>query len=201
MNEKKLLIMEIFGVAAIYLVAAFLHFFYDLSGHTVLSSFIGAVNESVWEHLKIFAIGYSLWAGLEYLALKPPLKTFVVAKAAGVFSLLISITLFFYLYTSVLKTSYVVVDLISSFVFTALSQAVSYLILTRWEGAGEYFYLAVSLWALLFSALLCFSYYPPKIPIFKDPVTSLYGVIPENIDEGAIVLSGNYKDVSRVHRR
>lgn len=200
MNQKRLLITEIIGAAVIYLIAAFLHFFYELSSRTVLSSFLGSVNESVWEHLKIFSIAYALWAGVEYLAHKPPFKGFMVAKAAGVYSLLFMISGFFYLYTSFTKTSYAAMDIASSFVFTLVSQVISYLIITRWERAQEYFLVALFMWAFLFSCVLCLTYYPPELPLFRDPITGLYGVIPENIDRGAVMLSAFSENIPLMHQ-
>lgn len=197
---KRTVITECVLTAAIYLVAVFLHFFHSLSGGVVLSALVGAVNESVWEHLKIFAVSYILFAVVEYLILTPPLRAFLVAKTLGVYSLLIFMSVFFYVYTFILGASYFIADVVSSFVFTALSQYISYVLMTRWEKARDYFYVCLFLLLLLFSAVLCLSYYPPKLPLFRDPVTGLYGVRPENFDEGALILDYAFGEKPKIHR-
>ena len=80
MNERKFRILETVGVVSIYLTATFLHFVYDLSGGSTLAILFGSVNESVWEHVKIFSVGYVSWAIIELLWIKPPFKKFVTAK-------------------------------------------------------------------------------------------------------------------------
>ena len=46
----KIFIIEFFFVS---LVGTFLHFLYDLTNHNKLVGVFSAVNESVWEHIKL----------------------------------------------------------------------------------------------------------------------------------------------------
>ncbi len=179
-NERLFRNLEIAGVFVIFALACFLHFFYDLTGKSVLGALFGSVNESVWEHLKIFAVAYTAWGFVELVWARVPLRCFTVAKTAGVYVLLLSITAFFYLYSSVIGKTFPAVDIPASFVFTALSEFVSFKLVENCEKLDEFFYTAVMLLFLLFAALLCLSYYPPKIFLFKDPVTGTYGVLSNN---------------------
>ena len=65
MNKKLYRTLSIVGVPVIYLIASALHFFYDLSNGSVLSILFSSVNESVWEHVKIFAVGFVIWSFIE----------------------------------------------------------------------------------------------------------------------------------------
>jgi len=56
MNDKLYKRLEIFGGAVVFAIASLLHFIYNLTGESILGALFGAVNESVWEHLKVFAI-------------------------------------------------------------------------------------------------------------------------------------------------
>ncbi len=176
MNMKLYRNLEIAGAFVVFGIASFLHFLYDLSGGTVLGALFGAVNESTWEHLKILAIAYLFWALLELVWARPPFRCFVVAKTLGVYGLLLAVTGFFYLYTGIIGKSFPAVDISMAFVFTALAQVFSYFLMQNCEKLREFFYTAVMFLALLFTAVLCFSYYPPEIFLFKDPVTGMYGV-------------------------
>ena len=145
MNERKFKTLEIVGVVVIYLIATFLHFVYDLSGGSTLSILFGAVNESVWEHIKIFAVGYVAWALIEILWVKPPFKKFVTAKTVSLYFLSISIIVFFYTYNLFTEEPILIVDLLSSFVFVALSQYISFRLTVSDNEIEDYFAVAVLL--------------------------------------------------------
>lgn len=191
MNERKFRILEIVGIAIIYLIATFLHFVYDLSGGSTLSILFGSVNESVWEHIKIFAVGYVVWALIEILWIKPPFKKFVTAKTVSLYFLSISIIVFFYTYNLFTEEPILIVDLLSSFVFVALSQYISYRLTVSDNKIADYFAVAVALLMTYFVMFFSFTVYPPKIDLFKDPVTGMYGIIEKHIDAGAVFLSKN----------
>ena len=191
MNERKFRILEIVGVAIIYLIATFLHFVYDLSGGSTLSILFGSVNESVWEHVKIFAVGYVVWSLTEILWIKPPFKKFVTAKTVSLYFLSISIIVFFYTYNLFTEEPILIVDLLSSFVFVALSQYISYRLTVSDNKIADYFCVAVALLMTYFVMFFSFTVYPPKVDLFKDPVTGMYGIIEKHIDTGAVFLSKN----------
>lgn len=191
MNERKFKTLEIVGVVVIYLIATFLHFVYDLSGGSTLSILFGAVNESVWEHIKIFAVGYVVWTLIEILWVKPPFKKFVTAKTVSLYFLSISIIVFFYTYNLFTEEPILIVDLLSSFVFVALSQYISFRLTVSDNEIEDYFSVAVLLLMTYFVMFFSFTVFPPKADLFKDPVTGMYGIIEKHIDTGAVFLSKN----------
>ncbi len=189
MNKKLFRNLEIAGAPIIFLVASFLHFFFEITRESVLGALFGAVNESVWEHLKIFSIAYVFWGFVELVWIKPSIKRFVVVKTLGVYALCGAIAGFFYLYTGIVGESVFLVDILMSALFTVLAQVLSYRLYFSSLEFERYFYTAMMLLILAFCAVLCFSYYPPKKPLFRDPVTGLYGVPSKKLDRGAQVLS------------
>lgn len=170
--------LEIAGGAVVYAAASFLHFFYDFSGRSVAGALLGSVNESVWEHLKIFAIAYIIWGVTELLWSKPPLKAFVTAKAVGLYSLCISIALFFYIYTFFAGRAILALDLIFSFLFSFFAHFISYKLTLSPKNKGQFYYTAIMFIFLAFIMILCFTYYPPRNPLFYDFETGMYGIIP-----------------------
>lgn len=176
----------------VFAIASFLHFLFELTGESVLGALLGAVNESVWEHLKIFAIAYLIWAVVELLWAQPPLKAFVWAKAVGVYALCISIAGFFYLYTGLLGKSVLIVDLLSGLVFSFLAHYISYKLTVSCRNRGQFFYTGLMLLFLMLVMILCFTYYPPEADLFRDPVTGEYGVPVDIPDPGARVLDTLY---------
>lgn len=193
MGSKLFRNLEIAGAPVVFLLASFLHFIYDLTGKSVLGALFGAVNESVWEHLKIFFIAYVFWGFVELLWARPKLSEFVFAKAVGAFVLCISIAVFFYIYTFFAGKAIFIVDIVASFIFTCLAHFLSYK-LTLWEGnKGQFFALGLMMLFVGFVMVLCFSFYPLRLPLFRDPITGNYGVPSRNIDEGAQALTEVFK--------
>ncbi len=188
MKERTFRILEIVGVPVIYLVATFLHFVYDLTNGSTLSILFGAVNESVWEHVKIFAVAYVVWAIIVFLSVKPPFYKFVVSKTIGLYFLSLSIIIFFYAYTLFTQEPILAVDLIASFIFVVLSQYISYRLVTGDNQIENYFSISTMLLLLYFIMFFSFTLFPPKVDLFKDPVTGLYGIIKDNVDLGAVFL-------------
>lgn len=188
MNTKLYRTLSIIGVPVIYLIASALHFFYDLSNGSVLSILFSAVNESVWEHVKIFAVAYVIWSFVELFWAKPPFRKFITSKTIGLYFLSLSIIVFFYSYTTITGDAILPVDLISSFVFVALSQYISYRLVTGENSVSDYFAIALMLIMLYFVMFFSFTLFPPEIDLFKDPVTGMYGIINDNVDLGAVFL-------------
>ena len=176
MNKTLFRRLEAVGGVVVYLITSFLHFFYDLSGQSITGALLGSVNESVWEHLKIFAIAYIIWAVTELLWAKPPLKAFAVAKTVGLYSLCTSIALFFYIYTFFTGRAILAIDLIASFLFTLSAHFISYKLTLSDKNQGQFFCTALSLIFIAFVMILCFTYYPPQNTLFRDPETGMYGV-------------------------
>ncbi len=189
MNTKKFRILEIIGIPVIYLIATFLHFTYTLTGGSALSILFSAVNESVWEHVKIFAVGFTLWSLIELLWLKPPFKKFVTTKTLSLYFLSLSIIVFFYSYNLFTDSPILWLDLASSFILVILTQYISYRLTLSDNKISDYFPVAIMLLMLFYLMFFSFTLFPPKIDIFRDPVTGMYGIIEDHIDKGAVFLT------------
>ena len=176
MNRRALAISEAAGCAVIYAAAVFLHFFYPLSGGSPLSILYGAVNESVWEHLKIFTAGYIGYALLQLCWLRVPFKRYAAAKCAGLYALMLGIAGFHYLYTAVIGRSIPAVDVISSAVIVVLAQLLSYRLITADDRIEDYFAPALMLLLLYYLMFFSFTIFPPKLGLFRDPVSGGYGL-------------------------
>ncbi|MBE6824337.1 MAG: hypothetical protein E7513_03210 [Ruminococcaceae bacterium] len=194
MKEKRYKTLEFIGIPIIYLIATLLHFVYKLSDGSTLSILFGAVNESVWEHIKIFSVGFVFWSVIILLSSKPPFYKFVVAKTVSLYFLSLCITVFFYTYTFFTKRPIHIVDLLSAVAFVALTQYISYRLVTSSNRIEEYFVVAVMLLMLFFVMFFSFTVFPPRADLFKDPVTGMYGIISENIDKGALHLHNSQQN-------
>ncbi len=189
MPDKRLLRLEIAGPFITFTLASLLHFVYDLSPN-VLTALFGSVNESVWEHIKIFSIAYLFYGFITLLWARPILRRFMVAKTMGVICQGVFIPLSYYAYTIFTKKPVFILDLLLGFAAACVGFWVSWKLYSGEREIEKYFLTSVMLLFLILMCLLCFTYFPPKAELFRDVVTGEYGVKASVLDEGAFSLNG-----------
>ena len=177
MTNKRYAISEAVGVAVIYCAAVLLHFVYPMTGGSALAVIFGAVNESVWEHVKIFTASYCGWALLQLLWIKVPFRCYITGKCCGLYLLIGGMIGFFYLYTSVCGRSILWVDIASSAVLVAAAQFCSWRITTGWQKADDFFLPSLLLIMLYYLMFFSFTAFPPEVGLFRDPITGGYGIV------------------------
>lgn len=189
MSNKKFIKLEIAGVFFIFVCASLLHFVYGWTNKSLVGVLFGSVNESVWEHLKIFALPYVVWSVIELAFSIPYFKQFIVVKTFGLYILCALITVFFYVYTSIIGKPILWLDILSAFLWLCVVHFFTYKVTTGSIDLRWLFPFALGLLFLFAMMYFCFTAAPPQIPLFKDPITGMYGIIPENIDVGAFIMS------------
>jgi hypothetical protein len=88
----------------------------------------------------------------------------------------IVIPILFYSYTAVLGESVLVIDILTFVVAVIVGQLVSYKLLTYRELPDMLNTIAPVALVLLAVAFVLFTFYPPHLPLFQDPVTGEYGI-------------------------
>ena len=152
-----------------------LHFVFDWTNGSVIAAVFSAVNESIWEHIKLLFYPMLLFAIVEYKTWGREVACFWQVKLLGFLIGIILIPVLYYTYTGVLGTS---ADWFNITIFFVVA-AVVYLIETKLfqsekECPGSD-WLVVSLVILLPIAFTLLTFYQPHIPLFQDPVTHTYG--------------------------
>lgn len=176
MTDRRYAVSEAAGAAAIYGAAVFLHFVCAMTDNSALAVLFGAVNESVWEHVKIFSVAYCGYAILQLLWIRVSFRRYVVGKCCGLYLLMAGIIAVYYLYSGLCGGSVLWVEVTYPAILVAAAQLCSYLIVLHWRKAGEFFAPALLLIMLYYLMFFCFSVFPPRAELFRDPVTDGYGL-------------------------
>ena len=174
--KKTVLIWELVGIIIIILLGSMLHFVFDWSGQWKPIAFIAAVNESVWEHLKLGFWPALLYAVLEYRYLKKSTNNFLIAKTMALYLIPISIVILFYSYTAILGYNVLVIDILVFAIAVAISQLASYKLLTSRQLSQRVNRFALIALVVIVLMFLLFTFFPPHIFIFRDPITGGYGI-------------------------
>ena len=155
-----------------------LHFLFDWTGGSLFSGLFSAVNESIWEHMKLIFYPMILFTILEYGYWGKETPGFWCMKLKGILLGLTLIPVVYYTYTGILGVS---ADWFNIAIFF-IAAATSYYWETRLFQSGSCPIPAAAavcilcLISLLFTAL---TFRPPHIPIFQDPITGTYGYFQE----------------------
>jgi len=177
MEKRRTLFFELAGIVFIIIFGSILHFTFEWSGSQALVGVFSAVNESVWEHFKLGFWPAVVFALIEFKYLKKSTNNFLFAKTVGIYLIPVVIMVIFYSYTAILGESILVIDILSFVVAVIVGQLVSYRLLT-WKTL-PYNLDKVSLIALILLGLafVLFTFYPPQLPMFQDPITGEYGIV------------------------
>ena len=189
---KKQLKMDILGIFFVLIFSIFLKALYSMCNRHLIGVMFGAVNDSIWECGKTLLFGYLAWSMIELLSIQLPFRKFVVAKIITLYTLGLSYILFCLVFSLFGSDSHYVAEMTFAVVCVILNFFASYKLTNSDVNLCSLFTPSLFL-MLLFIAFFCsFTPFPPKNYIFMDRATSLYGIIPEHIDEGAIVLDTIY---------
>jgi len=177
MAERRVLFYELAGIVFIIVFGSMLHFTFEWSGSQAIVGVFSAVNESVWEHLKLGFWPAIAFALIELKYLKKSTSNFLFAKTVSIYLIPIIIIVIFYSYTAILGESILVIDILSFIIAVIVGQLVSYRLLT--DKTVPYNLDSVSLIALILLGLafVVFTFYPPSSVMFQDPITGEYGIV------------------------
>ena len=174
--KRPILKWELVGIAVISSIGALLHFAFEWSGDSPPVGVFAAVNESVFEHLKLTYWPALFWAAIEYRLLKNSANNFIIAKTAGLYVMPVAIIVLFYSYTTITGTESLIADIAIFVVAIALGQLTSYKILMRERLSQSLHKSALAGLVSLGVIYAVFTFYPPHVPFFQDPISGTYGI-------------------------
>jgi hypothetical protein len=174
--KSKIFKLELIGALFIIIFGSLLHFTFDWFKNFWLVGIFSAVNESVWEHLKLAVIPAVVWLLIEKRFIKIDLPNFTFAKVKGIFLMPILIIVIFYSYKALLGKNYLILDILTFVVAVLIGQLVSFWIMFWPPVKRIYNSIAVLLLILLVLSFVVFTFYPPRVFLFQDPISLGYGI-------------------------
>lgn len=182
--ERRTKYLEWAGFFVCLGLGVLLHFLYEWSGYHPAAALIAPVNESLWEHGKLYTVPVLLWTAVEAAAVPGTVRQRIPARTAALYLMIFGTFAGYYLYTGVVGRN---VDWMNIALYVLLL-ATGFLLsgwLMRQPGTGAWWMPAVFLLILLVSLQLNLTVDPPEWGLFRDPSTGGYG-IPEALPGSAI---------------
>ncbi len=164
------------GFAFTAVAGTLLHFLFDWTDGNVVAALFSAVNESIWEHLKLLFYPMLAVAVTEYFVWGKELDSFWNIKLIGVLTGLVMIPTVYYTYTGMLGLNADLFNITIFFLAAATAFWVETKLFQRNFTGRMGKWLAITLICLLVILFTVFTFSPPHIPFFWDPITGTYGL-------------------------
>ncbi len=164
------------GALFTIILGSILHFTYDFF-ETDFTAIFSAVNESTWEHLKLIFFPVMIFAIAEYFIYGKKYANFWASKVISLLIGMLAIVVVFYTVTGIFgKTP----DIFNILLFVA-SVILTYWLNCKFIEMGLFKSEALNKFAIIigiviFAMFWIYTFYPPLINLFRDPVTGGYGI-------------------------
>jgi hypothetical protein len=156
------------GIVIVFLLAAFWHFAYSLFP-TPLMGAISPVNESPWEHAKLFFLPAILYFTAEYFAVGKEFPNYIFAHSVALLSMPVFMLCFYYLYRPFFTETFPL-DILNTLITVVLGFFIAYKLaksdLTL--SSPAHLSVAVIIVVLMLSVYAFFTYCTPKWGPFLD---------------------------------
>ena len=164
--------MQAIGFVFTGILGTLLHFLFDWTGGSVVAGLFSAVNESIWEHMKLLYYPMLLWAALRR---KGADRCYWWRKLFSILLGLILIPVLYYTYTGTLGVH---ADWFNVAIFFIAAGAAFYLEyrLEKVQRSCPDPKWAVAIIVLIGLLFTVFTFWTPEIPFFEDPLTGSYGL-------------------------
>lgn len=168
---KKIRNWQIVAILFTLIIGTLLHFTYEWSGESKIVAIFSAINESTWEHLKLIFFPMLVFAVFEGISIYKETNNYIEAKTIGIIFGILFITIFFFTYTGIIGTNFAVLDIGSFIVGVILSEVLAFKIMQKKSfSTNTTKAISIILIILLTLCFVFFTFNPPNINYFRDPV-------------------------------
>jgi len=167
----------IIGTVAVFLLGSAFHFLFDALGRSVLAAPFFAVNESVWEHLKLLSTAAILWMAADFFLAEKSLRPrFFAARAVALPIALLLIPALFYFMKEGFGVESLPVDIGNFLVACIAYEVIAMRLEARHPAIAKWNAVGIAVLIGIFALFVVFTFMPPHLPLFLDTPTGGYGI-------------------------
>lgn len=173
-NKSKLIRFQIFSTIFVIILGTILHFTYAWYRNNLIVGIFSVVNESIWEHLKLLFFPMLITIIIGYFIFQDTFPNFLCSKTIGIITAMLFTVIFFYTYTGIIGTNYAFLNILTFILSVIIGEYVSYILTINNFTFKKIF--CISILIMLTILFFIFTFNPPKINLFKDPINGSYGI-------------------------
>lgn len=176
---------EMAGFIFVIITGTLLHFAYKCTKQNKAVGLFSPVNESVWEHLKLLFVPMLFYSAVEYFAVGNRLPNFIAGKVTAIVFGMLTILIVFYTYSGIAGRHFLWADVMTFFLGVWAAFAYSRQIISGADAGPVPQYVAIMIALVLAASFAVFTFCPPHIPLFLDPLRKIYGVPQKTLAQNA----------------
>ncbi len=173
--KKSLLLWQLGGIIFTAIAGVILHFLFGWTNENALVAPFSAVNESIWEHMKLLFFPMLVYAFIESRYIGKFCENFWCAKLIGIVLGIVLIPVLYYVINGVFGPTPDWINIAIFFVTVVISYYAEIRILRdnliNCKSSSK----ALAILVLIGLVFMVFTFLTPKIPLFEDPITNTYG--------------------------
>jgi hypothetical protein len=173
--KRNLLLWQLAGLTFTAVFGTLFHFLYAWTKIFAFAPFC-AVNESTWEHMKILFFPMLFFALLQNAFVGKTEPRFWCVKLVGILLGTTLIPILFYTYNGAFGPSPDWLNVLFFFLSAGIAYAVEYALFKLEHPCALPKPIALILLLLASLLFVLFTFIPPQLPLFLDPVTGTYGL-------------------------
>ena len=174
--KRSVILWSVLGFLFVSVAGVVLHFLYDWLGQSAVVGVFSAVNESIWEHMKLLYVSLMLFALLESRFLAPERSNFWCVWLLTTVVGLVTIPLLYYTYTGALGVTADWFNIAIYFIATLLVFWLQVRLLRGERTCVVPNETAVALLVIIGILFVMFTFFPPRLPLFRDPTDGTFGI-------------------------
>ena len=180
--KRSIALWQLLGFGVTSLLGTLLHFLYDLLGKSPLIASFSGVNESTWEHLKLLFFPLVTFAFIQSIFFKD-YNNFWYIKLIGIITGLVLIPVIFYTYNGTIGKSPDWINIAIFFISAAAVFLFEAYLLKNADFSCKTPQKALIIIGFIALLFFVFTFFTPRIPLFRDPVNNTYGINHNSISE------------------
>lgn len=173
--KRSINLWQFVGFAVATFVGTLLHFLYDWTGGAVWAALISGVNESTWEHMKLLFLPMLFFAIVQRLFFRDCANYWCI-KFRGILLGLMLIPVLFYTYNGAIAPSPDWLNIAIFFIAAAVAYIAEAHLFKKACISCPHPRIGLTLLCLIAGLFVLFTFLPPELGLFRDPLTGTYGV-------------------------
>ena len=173
--NRSLSLWQFWGYAVVSLGGTLLHYLYEWTDESILAAPFSGVNESTWEHMKLLFFPMFLFSLVQHFFFRDR-RDFWCVRLRGTLCGLVLIPALFYTYNGAFGKSPDWLNIAIFFIAGAAAFLTETRLFRKETVRCPFPAAAFALLCLISAAFVIFTFAPPSLPLFRDPLTGTYGI-------------------------
>ena len=175
--KNSIILWQVGGATFVAILGTLLHFAFDWTQGCILVTPISAVNESTWEHMKIMFFPMLIYTLIQARFFAKDYQNYWTIKCIGTLVGTLLIPILFYLLNAILGNTPDWLNVLIFFISLGVAFLIEGILLKSQRLPLTNQTMPKIILGIIACLFFLFTFFPPKLPIFLDPISRQFGIL------------------------